>query len=121
MKETDSLIRGVSDTARWVAYFRAQESLRPDAVFRDPYAARLAGDRGFEIANKLIDGNKHEWAWIARTFLFDQFVSNEIQLGADVVVNLAAGLDARPYRMQLPTSLHWIEVDLPEIIAYKDD
>ena len=38
-----------------------------------------------------------------------------------MVVNLAAGLDTRPYRMQLPTSLKWIEVDLPEILAYKED
>jgi methyltransferase (TIGR00027 family) len=38
-----------------------------------------------------------------------------------MVVNLAAGLDARPYRMNLPGSLQWIEVDLPEILAYKED
>jgi len=38
-----------------------------------------------------------------------------------MVVNLAAGLDTRPYRMQLPPSLKWIEVDLPEILAYKEE
>src|SRR5437870_13250092 len=38
-----------------------------------------------------------------------------------MVVNLAAGLDARPYRMNLPGSLQWVEVDLPEILAYKED
>jgi O-methyltransferase involved in polyketide biosynthesis len=38
-----------------------------------------------------------------------------------MVVNLAAGLDARPYRMNLPGSLQWIEVDLPEILTYKED
>src|SRR5713226_8747122 len=37
-----------------------------------------------------------------------------------MVVNLAAGLDARPYRMALPASLQWIEVDLPEILTYKE-
>jgi methyltransferase (TIGR00027 family) len=56
---------------------------------------------------------------MARTHLFDQFVSREIQDGADVVLNLAAGLDARPYRMELPSGLQWVEVDLPEIVAYK--
>jgi methyltransferase (TIGR00027 family) len=112
-------IRGVSDTALWVAYFRARETERADALFRDPYARRLAGERGFHLANTLHDGNKHEWAWMARTYLFDQFLSREIENGADVVLNLAAGLDARPYRMQLPSGLHWVEVDLPEIIEYK--
>src|SRR5207253_2638307 len=41
--------------------------------------------------------------------------------GADLVLNLAAGLDARPYRLELPASLQWIEVDLPEILAYKEE
>ncbi len=114
-------VRNISDTARWVAYFRARETQRPDALFRDPFAERLAGERGFDIANTLPDGNKHEWAYVARTYLFDQFLSREIDAGADLVLNLAAGLDARPYRMQLPSSLRWVEVDLPEIIAYKEE
>ena len=114
-------MRGVSDTARWVAYFRALETRRPDALFRDPYAERLAGEHGFHLASTLPDGNKHEWAWMARTYLFDQFLSRAIAGGADLVVNLAAGLDARPYRMQLPPTLQWVEVDLTEIIAYKQD
>jgi len=114
-------VRNVSDTARWVAYFRALETRRPDALFRDPYAERLAGERGFEIANALPDGNKHEWAWVARTYLFDQFLLRAIQEGSGLVVNLAAGLDARPFRMDLPASLQWVEVDLPEIISYKEE
>jgi methyltransferase (TIGR00027 family) len=114
-------VRGVSDTARWVAYFRALESRRPDALFHDPYAERLAGERGFRIANTLAHGNKQEWAWVARTYLFDQYLSGVIEDGADMVVNLAAGLDARPYRMNLPLALQWIEVDFPEIIAYKEE
>ena len=74
MIESTSNVRNVSDTARWVAYFRALETQRPDALFRDPYAERLAGEHGFRIANTLADGNKHEWAWVARTYLFDQFL-----------------------------------------------
>ena len=37
-----------------------------------------------------------------------------------MVVNLAAGLDARPYRMALPPNLDWIEVDLPDLVDYKE-
>jgi methyltransferase (TIGR00027 family) len=119
--ESISSVRNISDTARWVAYFRARETERPDALFSDPFAERLAGERGFSIANWLRDGNKHEWAWVARTYLFDQFVAKEIEQGADLVLNLAAGLDARPYRMQLPGNLQWVEVDFPEIVSYKDE
>lgn len=121
MVEQSGGVRSVSDTARWVAYFRAVETGRPDALFQDPYAQRLAGEHGFQLANTLADGHKHEWAWVARTYLFDQFLSSAIRDGADMVVNLAAGLDARPYRMNLPLSLQWVEVDLPEIIAHKEE
>lgn len=113
-------VRNISDTARWAAYFRAQETARPDALFRDPYAERLAGQHGIDIAHTLPEGNKHAWAWVTRTYLFDFFLTKELNQGVDLVLNLAAGLDARPYRMQLPSSLQWVEVDLPEILAYKE-
>jgi O-methyltransferase involved in polyketide biosynthesis len=29
-------------------------------------------------------------------------------------------MDTRPYRMDLPASLHWVEVDLPSLIVSKD-
>lgn len=113
--------RNISDTARWAAYFRAEETKRPDAIFRDPYAERLCGQHGVDIANTLPDGNRHAWAWVTRTYLFDHFITQELQQGVDLVLNLAAGLDARPYRMKLPTSLQWVEVDLPGILAYKEE
>ena len=37
------------------------------------------------------------------------------------MLNLAAGLDARPWRLELPPSLQWVDVDLPEILRYKLD
>jgi methyltransferase (TIGR00027 family) len=119
-KDSQAAVRNISDTARWAAVFRARETQRADALFRDPYAERLAGKMGVDIANTLPEGNSHAWAWVARTYLFDQFITREIEQGTDMVLNLAAGLDARPYRMPLPSSLQWIEVDLPEILAYKE-
>jgi methyltransferase (TIGR00027 family) len=115
------LIRNISDTAAWVAMYRVMESEREDAVFRDPYARRLAGARGEEIMRKMKAATKHAWSYVARTYLFDTYVAQEIAAGADMIVNLAAGLDTRPYRMQLPASLQWIEVDLPDLIAYKEE
>ena len=116
----EPLIRNVSDTARWVAVYRAQENERPDAVFRDPFARRLAGERGEQIAKSMPLGRDSSWSMVTRTYLIDAFVREEVQRGVDTVVNLAAGLDSRPYRMGLPASLRWIEVDLPEIIDYKE-
>jgi methyltransferase (TIGR00027 family) len=118
---SDSLIRDVSDTARWVAVFRARESSRPDAVFRDPYAGRLAGERGTQIAARLSFHDRHAWSFVARTWLFDRLILEQIQGGADTIVNLAAGLDTRPYRLDVPPHLHWIEVDFPRLLAYKTE
>jgi len=117
---SDPLIREISDTARWVAVYRARESERPDAAFRDPYARALAGERGEQIARAVEFGEEHAWSFIARTYLFDRVVMRAVEGGVDLIVNLAAGLDARPYRMSLPPTLRWIEVDLPEILDYKE-
>ena len=99
--------------------FRARETERSHALFRDPFAWRLAGERGAQILEAMPNAKRDAWSWVARTYLFDCVIGDEVARGADVVLNLAAGLDARPYRMPLPPTLRWIEVDLPELIAYK--
>jgi methyltransferase (TIGR00027 family) len=99
------LIRNISDTALWVAVFRARETERNGALFRDPYARKLAGERGEQIAKSMQAGQRYEWPYTARTVRFDQIISEQIKQGADMVINLAAGLDTRPYRMDLPSSL----------------
>src|SRR3954447_19220040 len=114
----EALIRNISDTAKWVAIFRADESERPDGVFHDPFARRLAGKQGEEIAR---DIGFNSWSFVARTFLFDEFIKQHVEQGYDMIINLAAGLDARPYRMQLPSTLQWVEVDLTEILNYKEE
>ena len=98
-------IRHISDTALWVAVYRARESERADAVFHDPYAGKLAGDRGTQIAAAMPFAQRHSWSYVARTWLVDQVIERELSRNTDMVINLAAGLDARPYRMRLPASL----------------
>jgi hypothetical protein len=115
----DPLIRDISDTARWMAVYRARETRRSDAVFRDPFAKALAGERGEQIAKSTGFGEENDWPFVARTYLFDQIITT-VAVGADLILNLAAGLDTRPYRMDLPSSLRWVEVDLPEILDYKE-
>jgi methyltransferase (TIGR00027 family) len=114
-------IENVSDTARWVAVYRAMETARPDAIFRDPYAARLAGEKGNAIVDSMKRGRQMAWAMIVRTAVFDEIIRERIRNGnADQVVNLAAGLDARAWRMKdLPRSLRWVDVDLPGILDHK--
>ena len=130
MSANEPLVRNISDTARWAAVYRARETESPKPLFRDPYARRLAGERGEEIAKSIPFSEKATWAWVARTVLYDEIIAEQIRQGVDMVVNLAAGLDARPYRMALPftvnahgepPALRWVEVDLPGILDYKEE
>lgn len=114
------LIANISETARWVAFYRAMESERPDAVFKDPYARRLAGPRGEAIVNAMPKGRAMAWPMIVRTAVLDELIMRLVKRdGVDCVLNLAAGLDARPWRLPLPSALRWVDVDHPAMIDAK--
>jgi methyltransferase (TIGR00027 family) len=120
MSETE-LIQDVSDTSRWIAAYRAQETARPDAVFKDPLAAKLAGSRGIEMVKATPNTQAMAFAMVMRTSAIDKHIQTALAHGIDTVINLGAGLDTRPYRMQLPPHLKWIEVDFPHLIGYKNE
>jgi methyltransferase (TIGR00027 family) len=115
----EPIVSHVSDTARWIAVYRARETERPDALFRDPLAARLAGERGEAIAAATPRAAATAWSAVTRTRLIDDLVMDSVAQGCDCVLNLAAGFDTRPYRLALPRSLTWVEADLPALIDEK--
>jgi methyltransferase (TIGR00027 family) len=117
---TDPLISNVSDTARWVATYRAVESARPDALFHDPLADRLAGERGRAIVAAAPRAIRNGWWLVARTKVMDDVIIDAIADGCDRVLNLAAGLDTRPFRLDLPADFTWIEADLPQLLSEKE-
>ena len=114
-------IQDVSETALMVAVWRARENDRPDPLYRDPYALMLAGERGREIVDDLPQSRTGMSAWMMaiRTRIIDDLVREAVADGVDTVVNLGAGLDTRPYRLELPRQLNWIEVDFPRILDLK--
>ncbi len=116
---TESLIQNISDTALWVASYRALESRRADALFQDPFAEILAGERGQQIAASMNFSRYTQWTIVLRTVIIDRFITNLIAGGADTVINLGCGLDSRPYRMNFTTRVRWIEVDYPHMIEHK--
>jgi methyltransferase (TIGR00027 family) len=118
---TASPIKNIADTARWVAVYRAWETARKDAIFRDPLARVLAGEEWMVAATKMPGGKSNAWPMIVRTKVFDELILKAVnELGADAVVNLGAGLDSRPYRLDLPAGLVWVEADFPAMIEYKE-
>jgi len=116
----ESAIRNVADTALWMASIRAVESDRHDAVFHDPLAAMLAGERGRAIVGSMPGSAAVTWTVIVRTTAIDRLIETALHGGVDMVINLGAGMDTRPYRMDLPSHIRWIEIDSPAIVEMKN-
>lgn len=117
----EPVIRHVSDTAWLVAAMRVIESERSDALFKDPLAIRLLGEKGQGLID-LIKKRAEDYSWFiaVRTIVIDRWVGEIIQSqSVDAVVNLAAGLCTRPYRLKLPSQLHWIDVDFAPVIEHR--
>jgi methyltransferase (TIGR00027 family) len=116
-----STIQNLSASAHLVALYRAIESERSDALFQDPYARLLAGALGVGLSQVM--GNIRDAANIiaVRTYLIDEMILDLLSLDSvDTIISLGAGLDTRPYRLSLPQSLRWIEIDQPELMSYKE-
>lgn len=111
----------VTDTAFWVAFYRAKETQRQDSLFLDPLALHLIGERGPQIARSMPYPKVLEWIMVTRTVAIDRLLLEILAEGIDTVINLGTGLDTRPYRMDLPPTLRWIEVDFPDMIAFKEE
>jgi methyltransferase (TIGR00027 family) len=115
-------IQDVTDTAIWVAAYRAEENKRKDALFRDPFAEKLIGEKGIELARRTQGSRYTAWSVVIRTYIIDHFIEDLISSGkVNTVLNLGAGLDSRAYRMNFPPRFRWIEVDFPKMIDYKKE
>ena len=122
MNSSFSHVNNIYQTAHLVAMYRALETERSDALFRDPFARYLAGAIGEALVEMIGDKQNATNAIAIRTCIIDESILQLIELeGIDTVLNLGAGLDTRPYRLPLPALLHWIEVDLPAILSYKEE
>jgi hypothetical protein len=96
----------------------ARSEVVPDALFDDPYAARPPAS-GDSYAAAVPHRAHRGWSIVARTKLIDDLVLSCVGEGCDRVLNLAAGLDTRPYCPALPASLTWVS-GLPGIIEEKE-
>lgn len=102
-------------TARMMAAIRASESIKDDALFKDPFAYHLAGTEAFQRVEKQL--TEKDKAYVAvRTYFFDNFL---LSSKVDQVVILAAGLDTRSYRLPWPKGIKVYELDYPEVLNYK--
>ncbi len=129
--ESDSwdLASSVGATATMVA---AQRALSSDAgLIDDPFAAPLVRKVGIDVYTRLVNGeipvtDEHEFdparmarGMAVRTRFYDNFFLDATRSGIRQAVIVAAGLDARAYRLPWPAGTVVYEVDLPEVIEFK--
>lgn len=112
--------RAVADTGLLVAAIRAAESRRADRLFEDPFAEKLAGESGRRMLEEALTttGDKATLQIVVRTRFWDEALLRATR-HIDQVVLLAAGMDARAYRLAWPVGTAVFELDQPEVIAAK--
>jgi methyltransferase (TIGR00027 family) len=119
----------VAMTAIATAVTRMIESRRHDRLFGDPLAERFVAGAGQTPALPSqestglgeVDGF---WPWFAtfapvRTRFFDDCARHACEAGCRQVVILAAGLDARAFRMEWPGGVRLFELDRPDVLRFK--
>ena len=109
---------GVEGTARWTAAVRAMESARDDALYRDPWAADLAGPEGMAwLAGRTPDA---VLPMVLRTRYFDDWLAQVLgSRGVRQVVLVGAGLDTRAFRLGWPDEVRCLEIDQGSVLRHK--
>jgi methyltransferase (TIGR00027 family) len=131
------ITESVGATAIGVALMRATETRRPDALFHDPYAQILVSEvrhdawerlerdsRGESLESLGDEGEGDRIGYMsafmtARTVYFDEYFAQATAAGVRQIVILAAGLDARAYRLDWPADTVVFELDQPKVLEFK--
>ncbi|OSC29202.1 SAM-dependent methyltransferase [Mycobacterium vulneris] len=126
------LASSVGATATMVAASRALASREPDPLLDDRFAEPLVRAVGHPFFIRMLDGQipldtddmpmtlqQRREQMTVRTRFFDDFFGVSTAVGIRQAVILAAGLDARAYRLPWPSGTVVFEVDQPEVIAFK--
>ncbi|GAA1428931.1 class I SAM-dependent methyltransferase [Mycobacterium cookii] len=134
--DTDSwdLASSVGATATMVAAARALATEDDDPIINDPFAGPLVRAVGIDFFTRVVDGEIDPAAasvdgdkelqtetdsLAVRTRFFDEFFVDAAEAGIGQAVILAAGLDARAYRLPWPAGTVVYEVDQPQVVAFK--
>jgi methyltransferase (TIGR00027 family) len=129
--ESDSwdLATSVGATATMVAAQRALADER--GLIADRFAAPLVRAVGIDVYTRLVNGqipvgegsdfdpDRMARGMAVRTRFYDRYFLDAVENGARQVVILAAGLDARAYRLPWPAGTVVFEVDMPDVIDFK--
>jgi len=133
------LASSVGATATMVAAARALATEDTNPIINDPFAAPLVRAVGIDFFTRVVDGaisptlgenagdngsaelQTETDSLAVRTKFFDEFFVNAAKAGIGQAVILAAGLDARAYRLPWPAGSVVYEVDQPQVVTFKTE
>jgi len=118
----------VGMTAVGVAAIRAAETSRSDRLFDDPCAAGFVQAAAYRRPGTTAHPTEDEvrrrqrlTTWVAvRTRFLDEVATSACRGPCRQVVIVGAGLDARAFRLAWPTGTRLWELDLAEVLAFKE-
>ncbi|OHU62940.1 class I SAM-dependent methyltransferase [Mycobacteroides chelonae] len=125
------IVSSVGFTALMVSSFRALETTRSEPLIRDEHARAFVEASGEPHLTEALAAPRPESEWdVATTYLvnhlavrtkyFDEFFTTATASGVRQVVILAAGLDARVYRLPWSHGTVVYELDQPKVLEFKD-
>jgi methyltransferase (TIGR00027 family) len=96
-----------------------RDAERSNPVCGDVYAKVFMNEDGLRILEAFKEETKPNASNVARHRIIDDFLRQELLANPNLcVVILGAGFDSRAFRLQGGV---WLEVDEPQVIAYKND
>lgn len=121
------IVSGIGITALAVAAARAVDTSREDGLVRDPFAGAFVAAAASPV--RLPTGSEDDisgvWEYMSRFLgvrskFFDEFLTGALASRQRQVVILAAGLDSRAFRLDLPGATTLFEIDQPRVLEFKD-
>ena len=106
---------------------RALETDHASPLYRDPYARELAGEAGFDVLYSMRTASgmgpstgPDPFSPFARASSTTRLLNAVRESSIDQVVILAAGMDARAFRLEWPAGVRVFEVDRDDVFAHKE-
>ncbi len=114
-------LSGVSKTAILTLRARAEEHARSDAVFSDPLAVTWLGRTEWPSELDAWYGPDSQMSLALRADDIDQITRRYLEATTvHTVVELGCGLSTRRQRLEDLTWKQWVDVDLPEVVALRE-
>jgi O-methyltransferase involved in polyketide biosynthesis len=115
-------LTGVQSTMLTTLYLRALDFRAEDSILADAAAAAAVDRIDFDFAGQLgraAASNRFSVATRARQL--DRWTGDFLRRHPEAtVLQLGCGLDSRAWRIELPQTARWFDVDLPDVIEFRD-